>query len=62
MDKPKRICKWLRRTERRERAAAMDAAARLRAPDRQILRLDVRLGLGVGARKERRRLAARMSA
>jgi hypothetical protein len=40
----------------------MDAAARLRAPDRQILRLDVRLGLGVGARKERRRLAARMSA
>lgn len=51
----KKVAAHLRRTDRRERAGVRQGVA-LRDPRLQLQALDDRLGKGVGAKRERRRL------
>jgi len=49
-------CSKERQKQRREEAAQRDLAYSLLSPGQRIEQLDARLGKGIGAKKERRRL------
>lgn len=51
----------IRKEERRNKANEMAIAREGRTPAQQIQRLDAKLGVGVGAKKERARLQAQMA-
>jgi hypothetical protein len=55
-EKPKRVCMWLRRAERRDEATERNDARRFRSAAEQIYVLDDRFGHRWGAAKERARL------
>lgn len=54
---------WSKGQDRKEaNRIKREEAAAIRSPQEQIKRLDSRLGIGVGAEKERARLAAKIAA
>ena len=54
---PKRHCKEIKEA-RTKKAVDMAEAAKNRTPKEQVVRLDDRLGTGLGAKKERAKLQA----
>ena len=59
---PTRVCNWLRRTEKQEKARQLAEERASRTDKEQLEHLDSILGKGKGAVKERARLNARIAA